>query len=281
MDIKAPPMEGPFEFYNGEVKLMFDREEWQYYRLDPNGELVPVDGVTTPIHIIDKSAALVPWAAKMVSEKAVRLFPELESKYSGNFSDLMKEAKTAPRDKLEDAGNVGKQAHEIIEALINHAIAFNGGVVVQGWEVDPQAGVDPRAVNCVNAALDWMKKHDVVWLSTELKVYSKRFNYGGTMDGLCIVDGIKAIADWKTSNYLYPEYAYQTAAYRHAYWEETHDLVDDRWILRLGKEDGKFDPWHLAGVDLVKRDFYIFRLCQQLHTLHGIVKDSMKKKGII
>jgi len=63
--------------------------------------------------------------------------------------------------------------------------------------------------------------------------------------------------DWKSSNYLYIEYILQGAAYTSAYNEEKFhewanretvgiapEFITDRWVIRLGKEDADFDPWH-------------------------------------
>jgi hypothetical protein len=281
-------LEGPFHFYGGAVTLMFNREEWQYYRVLPNGEMTKVDGVTTPIHIIDKSAALTPWAAKMVVEKAFRLFPLYASQdglqigspgvlHLDRFQELLGEAKTAPRDKLEDAGNIGHQAHTLIEENIKAALTSYGGIVPI-HKIESAAGItDERVLNCVNAALGWMREHKVRWLSTERMIYSQFYNYAGTMDGLCVVDGKRCIVDWKTSNYLYPEYAYQTAAYQYAYVEETGQVIQDRWILRLGKEDGKFEPWYIKSSSVYNWDFKTFLLCCELTRAHNDGIERMKE----
>jgi hypothetical protein len=280
-------LEGPFHFYDGAVTLMFDREEWQYYRVLPNGEMTEVGGVTTPIHIIDKSAALTPWAAKMVVLKALNLFDKYAVGHDDDvhckavrredFGKLLAEAKTAPRDKLEDAGNIGHQAHTLIEENIKAAFASYNGIVPI-YKIEAAAGItDERVLNCVNAALDWMRVHRVKWLSTERKIYSRSYNYAGTMDGLCVVDDRLCIVDWKTSNYLYPEYAYQTAAYQHAYVEETGQDIEGRWILRLGKEDGKFEPWHTLGFGAYGRDFQTFCLCCKLTKAHNEGVERMRE----
>jgi hypothetical protein len=84
------------------------------------------------------------------------------------------------------------------------------------------------------------------------------------MDGSAITDSCEdlkccpvsykdrlSLIDWKTSNYLYLEYIMQVAAYDWADREENGNEYDDAWVIRLGKEDGEFDPWHLEAEDLV------------------------------
>src|SRR5208282_6570475 len=90
----------------------------------------------------------------------------------------------------------------------------------------------------------------------------------GTMDGLCLVDSCDdrlccphefknrlTIADWKTSNGLYITYLMQVAAYQAAFECETGETVEDRWVLRLDKETGDFDPWHAEGREAFDQDF--------------------------
>src|ERR1022692_2948107 len=83
---------------------------------------------------------------------------------------------------------------------------------------------DERAVQAVKAALRWMKTHRVEWLKTEEKIYSRKYEYAGTMDGLAYVDSCgdpacctesykhrMCLVDWKTSNHLSTIYCLQTA----------------------------------------------------------------------
>lgn len=269
-----------YRFYNGEVTLRYDKKDHIYLLVTPDGTLEPVDGVTTVVHIIDKSEALVPWSAKMMGQKLLATAePFLSSGFNRNsettgtwyeftpeeLAKWITAGKSAHKDRLEEAGNIGKMAHEWIEFYIKAVLADNEG---RKLELLAKLPDEPRAANCCMAALDWMRIHNVRWLSTERKVYSREHKYAGTMDGLCMVDSCDnpeccpnafkdrlTIADWKTSNYLYIEYVLQTAAYQFAFEEETGEFVDDRWIIRLGKEDAAFDPWHLERWDTYDRDF--------------------------
>src|SRR5260370_281051 len=115
-----------YKFYNDERTLRYDVKNPLYLLLLEDGNLEPQDGVTTICHIIDKSEALVPWACKMMSnrlltdgvitlpsgEKIVRQMSYQE------YENLVLAAKTAHKDKLEDAGEVGHIAHAWIENYI-------------------------------------------------------------------------------------------------------------------------------------------------------------------
>ena len=204
------------------------------------------------------------------------------------FEKLVLEAKGAHKEKLEEAGNVGHIAHAWIEDLIKAKIAGDRAAEVNQLCKFPD---DERARNCCIAACEWMARHNVRWISTERKIYSRKYKYAGTMDGLCIVDSCSdphccgtlfsnrlTVADWKSSNYLYSEYLFQTAAYQQAFMEETGEQVQDRWVIRLGKEDGEFDPWH-AGVETFEQDWEAFRLCLMLTRQVRDIKQRIKEKA--
>jgi hypothetical protein len=265
-----------YSFYNGEVTIIYNDEEHSYSRLTAEGEVL-IPGVTTVVKIIDKSAALTQWAANMatgyirlkLSELAgvfalenpgqTRLFgiPEVEL--------LLEEARYHYKDIRDQAGDVGKLAHHCLEKSIKKALEADG--VVKELVDTPE---DEKARSCVQAALDWMLAHRVRWIATERKVYSRQYDYAGTEDGRAYVSGcgdplccptpfedVLSVIDWKSSNRLYDEYRFQTAAYEHADEEELGVDIKERWILRLGKEDGEFEPWHLTE-DEFEHDFQTF-----------------------
>ena len=135
--------------------------------------------------------------------------------------------------------------------------------------------------------MKWAFAHNVKWISTETKVYSRLFNYAGTMDGLAKVSSCHnhaccseqfhnrlSVIDWKSSNYLYNEYLYQTAAYQQAYTEEHGIEIEDRWIIRLGKEDGQFEPWHFTKKDFPLH-FEAFKNALTLSNTIDTIEESM------
>lgn len=280
-------------FYKDTIQLKFNKSEHRYYRVGDLGQLIPLEGVTTVVHILDKSNALVPWCAKVVTEKLLRLVPtelidgiiRIKPLSLEQFSTIVTEAKSAHKDTLEDAADVGSMAHNWLEYYIKAILAKDEAQ--QKTLLERKCG-DERATNCVNAALDWMAKHNVRWIETERKIYSREHGYAGTMDGLCIVDSCNdptccphqfqdrlSVADWKSSNYLYLEYLLQTAAYEGAYEEEFGVDIKDRWILRLGKEDGTFAAWHCTEEDF-PADYEAFLICLKLNRTLDQIEERMK-----
>jgi Skp family chaperone for outer membrane proteins len=294
-------------FYNNTVELRFNVADHKYYKVDPElGNLIEQRGVTKTVHIIDRSPALVPWASKKCAEKILRTVPLSTTKDEfgsillapitlEDFTKLVLEAKGAHKEILEEAGDIGHMAHKCLEDSIQHAIDHNGGVVT-GLLYLPE---NEKACNAVRAAFSWMIRHHVRWIKTEQKIYSKEHEYAGTMDGTAWTSSCddpsccdqahrfvdhRSLIDWKSSNYLYIEYLYQTAAYQQAETEEYGLEFDDRWILRLGKneeEAGKFEPWYLDSSTFAE-DFAGFLACLNLTKLVEQVTEriSVQKKGV-
>ena len=154
---------------------------------------------------------------------------------------------------------------------------------------------DERAIQAVKAALRWMKAHSVVWLKTEEKVYSRKYDFAGTTDGLAYVDSCSdpaccteefkhslCLIDFKTSNQLKDEYCLQTAAYQQALHEETGTIIDNRWLLRLGKneeEAGKFETWRLPASTFAE-DLSGFIACLNLVRITESIKERMKTQKV-
>jgi hypothetical protein len=286
-----------YKFYGDTIELRFDKESWTYFLVNAElGNLEPQNGVTGITKIINISDRLVPWSAKVMAAKLLRLIPtemvegviRIKPLTLEEFTVVVLEAKSAHKDKLDEASDTGGLAHTALEDSIRYAIQNDPEKKVRQLINLP---ADERAVNAANSAKNWMDQHNVRWLETEHKIYSKKYKYAGTTDGLCLVDSCSdeaccrvpfkdrmSIADWKSSNYLSIGYLFQTAAYENAYEEENGVDVEDRWILRLGKseeEAGKFEPWHLTAEDFAE-DFAGYLACLTLSNLVDSVEERMK-----
>ena len=285
-----------YKFYNGEITLRFNVEEHCYYRVAELGNLVPVVGVTRTVGIKDKSIMLTPWAAKVAIQKLLRLMPtemvegtiRIKPLTFAEFTTLALEAKSAHKDKLEEAGDIGHIAHACLEDSIKHAIKNDPEKIVRALINIP---TDELAANAARSGFNWMSAHNVRWAETETKVYSRTYDYAGTMDGTAVCDscGDKAccpvvfkdrlcLIDWKSSNHQNITYLWQAASYRKAKMEEFPDLkIEDVFILRLGKseeEAGKFEPWH-ATAEESEEDFQGFLACLTLTRVVDSVEERM------
>ena len=281
-----------YSFYEGTEKLFFDPGPHVYFKYDAEGNRQDVDGVTTVLSCVAKPF-LVPWATKLAVECLQGYLINKETGAINPFTteqlhQWLHEAKNKHKERLETAGDIGHLAHECLEKTIQYAIDHTDGIVLElrdlpvddigqdgTWEPDPNKEM---VRNCVNAAWDWMKAHNVRWIATERKIYSREYNFAGTEDGICIMDSCddlqccrgkhfrdtKAIGDFKSSNQISDTYAYQTAAYLMAEVEEFEEYISLRVILRLGKTDGKFETWLLTP-DSFEADLNAFLSCLGLH----------------
>lgn len=298
---KYSDLSTPYLFYGGTEKLRFSPSKWLWVRESDDGNFEELSGVTNVVEIVDKSAALIPWAIKKAMQKLRALAIERHlgpdaciQMFEEELDRLIEEAKKADREELESAGETGHDVHGWIESLIKAIISENRN---RELEVLAKLPEDERAAACCVGAVEWMVKHNVRWLSTERKVYSRQYRYAGTMDGLCVVDSCNdrlccphefkdrlTIADWKTSNYLYVTYLMQVAAYQQAHEEEAGEKIEDRWVLRLDKDDGEFDPWHAEGREAFTQDWEGFlnalnltRSLKAIDARIGIVRDARRE----
>jgi hypothetical protein len=290
-------MTEPYFFYNGSIELRYEPKGHVYYRII-DGEFVPQDGVTTVVHIIDKSDALIPWGCKQMATKLLATTPFMQlptgdkvvpqMKYE-DYEKIVLESKNAHKEKLDEAAQVGHEAHGWIEQYIKAVLSDNESRKLELLAKFPE---DERARNCCLAALEWMAKHNVRWICTERKIYSRSHQYAGTMDGKAWVDSCddslccphafkdrRSVIDWKSSNYLYLEYALQVAAYKYADEEELHERIEDIWIIRLGKDDAEFDPWHLQDQTFIDLAFRGFVLALDLHRKVRDIKAILRDRS--
>ena len=127
-----------------------------------------------------------------------------------------------------DAGLVGTVVHGLVEDYL------------KGKEIPEQT--DKKVIACWNNFLSWWDKQEYTPVEIEKKIYSKNFNYAGTLD-LVVKDkeGKLVLIDIKTSNSVSFDYHLQLNAYKFAYEEETKSPISSALIVRLPKQGGKIE----------------------------------------
>lgn len=259
--------------YDGAVTLIFDPGLHAYYEV-VDGVKYLVPGSSTVTGIIDKSGPLTQWAANMtvqwLREKLAlpeyvggELMGGLTVIKTDELETLFQDARFNFKSIKKAAADIGTEAHKWLQECAEYMIASGQPAP------DPETAKlpeEPRAASCVTAALRWMKIHDFKPTKAENKIFSRQYGYGGTFDWTgwvtscgdpkcCPFQGTKfALGDYKSSNRIYEEYRAQTASYQEAYNEESIEIgrtpvVEIRIILRLGKEDGEFEPLVLMPED--------------------------------
>lgn len=206
--------------YKGKVEVKFFPESHIY---QVGG--IRKTGVTTILGIVDKSRALVGWA--------VDLFRDFLLDAEGKITEeMIFTGSTLHEVRKQEAADLGTIIHAWCEQYIKHKLGQNDIKM-------PEMPEDKAVQVGVMAFLDWEKEHKVKFLSSERVVYSKKYDFIGTMDIEAKIDGKLCLVDLKSSNGLYNTVRLQTAAYVMADQEESGRKYDGRWAIRLAKETEK------------------------------------------
>jgi hypothetical protein len=271
------PAPKEYRFYGNEVTLYFDEEKHKYYRYEGDTEVF-IPGVTSVCGIVDKSSALMQWAANKCADlireefaahaaapNTVLPMPGCAVVDTALMDQWAEKGRFAHKEHKDRAADIGHIAHEWLERRIKSLIAT-------GKPHDEELPENPQASNGVIAALEWMGRHNVRWVFTERKIYSLSLDYAGTCDGLAYIDAcgdpdccgywvqdgerwvlttaeftnVLAVIDWKT------------------FTEETGREISYRVVARLGKEDAKFEA-RLLMPQTIERDFATFTQCLALY----------------
>ena len=204
------------------------------YKLD-DGTKVP--GVTTVLGILNKPA-LVKWANNLGLQGID------SSKY---------------RDEMADIGTL---AHKMIVDYFNK---------VETDTTEYSEKQIDQAENCLLSFWEWEKSHKIEVIIAETPLISKEYNYGGTIDCFCNLDGQPTLLDFKTGKAIYPEFFYQLAAYEQLLAEAGY-LIEVTRILRIGRDaDEGFEERSVGKLDL---HFDLFKHCLAIYNLQKQIKEG-------
>lgn len=209
-----------YKLYGGKVELLFDPEK-HVYTIDGR----KIENATGVTNIINKPM-LIPWAVKMATTYLAEVLKAGVAYDEIQIKKMLETAKTAHTVKSGDAADIGTLVHEAIKEFI-----------VTGKPVAP---VHAQAKECFENFLKWAKDEKVKFHDSERKVYSKKYDYAGTLDFTCTIGKKFYVGDTKTSTGIYDEYWFQVSGYQQAYVEETKAKVNGQIIVRVGK-DGSFE----------------------------------------
>jgi hypothetical protein len=236
-----------FKLYNNTLELNFDSVIHTY----KVGEKI-IPSVTGIVGVVNKPAILY-WGINMAIESVRTSIKPGVALDEMEIESMLDTAKKAHRVKTDHAANLGTKIHAWIEEFINWKLK-------QGDK--PQVPVNKQMQMAVNSFLKWVKEHKVEFLSTETKIYSKKYEYAGTMDFEAMIDGKLVLGDIKTSSGIWPEMRFQTAAYMQARQEEVGLEYDHRLIVRIGKDKPEVEIQKLLEFE---KDFGAFLGCLKLY----------------
>jgi hypothetical protein len=104
------------------------------------------------------------------------------------------------------------------------------------------ANIITQAQVCFDNWLTWKKNHKFESIESELSLVSEKYQYGGTLDNIAMVDSRLCLLDLKTGKEVYEDNIVQIAAYAHLWNENFPDtpIEGGCHIIRTGKEIAMF-----------------------------------------
>lgn len=231
------------KLYGKKITIRFDDERHIFYD-EKGNQLISVTGATG---VIDKSAALMGWVAKMMGVYLVENWDVKKIKTEEEKLGLIETAKKEYRRiKLVEA-DVGKAIHDWVSDWIKGK--------------KPEMPLDEKVVNGITAFLKFQKENRIKWLESERVVYSKKYHFAGILDAVGKMGDDLVLFDFKSSNGIYPEMWFQVAGYQIAWEEEMKKKFDKKMLIRFGKDNGEFESFEL---DRDRRDKEVFLACLKI-----------------
>lgn len=228
------------------VKLIADGKS-HFYTIGNDPTYFP--GVTTVLGATIAKPQLLPWAVKACSDNIMEELTKLAAvnqtiKYMTYLEPAIiervcTEGKNIYKKKASEAADIGSRVHQAIDLIIRGEIPTISEDIKSG----------------VQGFIDWQEKYKVKIEAGDTKIASKIFGYGGSLDFIAFIDGEPVIFDNKTTKKrkdadhgIYPEYAYQLAAYAQAF-HETYGLeVKQVYCLWLNKEKPEFKAVKISNL---------------------------------
>lgn len=167
------------------------------HRYTYNGETYP--GVTSILKVVDKSDALMAWAARNTAEAALKLSGTLPQLLAEVGPEGVVRALTARSAwKRDEAAQLGTDVHELADKFIR-------GVPHE---------IPDFAKKHVAGYAEWWQASGWSLRTSEAMVINPEQRYGGTLDLLARDrDGKTVLADIKTGKGVYSEAVLQLTAY--------------------------------------------------------------------
>lgn len=297
-------------FYDGRVVPRHTEYE-HFYEDTVDGQIYA--SVTAKTGILDK-VHLKQWAANKAVESLVE-FIENNRDYEGfEFLKAIETAKNAHKYHLDQAASWGSAAHDIVDTYVGLWIDGNKPSSIK--EVIPE-GTAPESISAALGAEKFFNEYTCFPIVSEKKIVSKKYHYGGTLDGLYLIgevykdrkgdkdcehewwergsdkiwcekcnrteELVLTLLDLKTSNLIMDkrDYGWQVACYGHTLTEMVGIKPKQYWILQILKNK----PDYVIGVVSRPKDMYKeFLMANELHNRisdGGETVIPLKKKNIV
>lgn len=162
--------------------------------------------VTTVCKTVGTPDGLIYWSVARAADCALddaELIMSMAERSRDTARKFIIDARWRPRAglSLTDA-DVGTWFHSLAEEWVVTGARPPRDRVVALYPGKPDALLpgDLDAVGLLLNSFDlWLTHHQPEYHAAELTVYNRRFNYAGTLDGICSINGDRWVLDYKTS----------------------------------------------------------------------------------
>jgi hypothetical protein len=206
------------------------------------------DGKTVQITIADERFYVKTETDEKGNILSIREYPSVTWKCGcypkgvGYYMWLAKNGWDESQEIMREAGHRGSKVHNAVESLL-----LGNTVRMEDAFQDGDGNVSDLTLEEYEALLsfaDWHKEFKPETIAIETTVFNDEYNYAGTVDYICKIDGKVWIIDFKTSADVWPSYELQVSAYKHAL-----DMkVDQLGILQLGYKRNK-RKWKMNEIE--------------------------------
>jgi hypothetical protein len=234
-------------FYRGRVMPAHTAHE-HFYQDTEDGSIYA--SVTTKTSLLGRK-----YYKQMAADKAVDHIQEgIEN--GEELATVFAEARLRHKVDLEQAGTWGTHGHDMVDGYVSKWIS--DGVRPADIRGFATKDTSPQGVCAALGAMKFFDDYKMYPIVSEKKVISKKHKYGGTLDSLWLVK-VKGkwkliLGDYKTSNQIYgrgamgkPDYGWQVMAYSKALEEMTGIKCNEHWIIRLDKNQPKYEIGYIAN----------------------------------
>lgn len=260
-----------YSFYGGKVQI--EVKPWgdyfRYIKVGEKGGMLSPSAITEKL---DKSRSLLPWAVGLVCS---HITSTIEANKAVTFSKeeiflLVNEARLKPEEKKVEGGSSGDlihdYAHEFAKAVISKSKLPNLD------HLDEKNEMHKKAINGINAFLDWYNSNKIEFIAMEDPIYYNSFyageskegepviEFAGRRDLFAKVNGQLEVVDYKSSKGVYSSQRYQVAGYLKAHNTnaDKKNQAKGYRILNFSKDTGELIEKYVP-LEEAERDFSAFK----------------------
>ncbi|MEK7180113.1 MAG: hypothetical protein AAB706_01445 [Patescibacteria group bacterium] len=181
------------------------------------------------------------------------------------------------------AGNKGSKIHLAIgDILSGKEVRIDSKYINKGTGQEEELTLEEcDAILSFKSWFDSVKPKTITW---EYTVFSNKYGYAGTVDYICEIEGEVWIVDFKTGQYIWPEYELQISAYKQTIANAENHIQNldvsgiKLAVLQLGYRRNK-NMYKFTEID---DKFKLFLAARQIwENEHGEEKPSKKDYPII